>query len=582
MKKVWGWAAGILLFLIIAGYAGWRFLKKDLANPKSKVAKTILTDELKKLVTEASDSLYHIEYDRFDVNIDAGKALITNFRLIPDSPVYQRLLAARKAPNNVLHIRTDSLIIEHFGFAGKQEGRRFNIGDIVIKHPQVRVINKWLPYNDTVNAKNAAHPPLLVKMMKEILKITSIQKLIISNMNFTMVNQNESKGKSTSLKHLSILIDDFTVDKLAANKRDTSATSLSLKVKLCRISTPDSLYRLNFKNTCFSPGKRSISVSEVSLMPRLDKATFYKRVKYDKDRFHLLYNNITMRNIDTRSFLQRQQIHIGTVAVGSSWGEILNNYNWPKRRPPLRPQPYPHQKLQQLAFDITIDTMNMHKGYFRYVIAAKKSEENATLFMANTEGQFFNITNNVLAKKRNPFIICTMRTRMMGAGNTYVTDKFNLTSKTGAFSTTVQMGPMDGALLNPLAKPLAMIAVKSGRINKMLMHINADTHHAKGNIDLYYTNMKVALLKHDDKTNTLKKRGLLSFLTNALMPNDNPKNNGKFRKGPVNVTRGPRESFFGLLWKCSLDGLSSAITGFDQHKQKPNENIVIKALRKNH
>ena len=580
--KVWGWAGGILLVLLLAGYAGWHFLKKNLSNPKNTAAKEAINDQLKKLVTEASDSLYHIEYDRFEVNIDAGKGLITNFKLLPDSAVYQRLLAARKAPNDVMRIVADSLILDRFGFAKTPQGRRFNIAGITIKHPQIRIVNKRLSYNDTVNAEKAAHPPALVKMMKGILKITSIQKLDISNMNFTFVNQNESKEKITSLKHLNILMDGFTCDKLT-DQKDTSKKTMFAKVQLCRISTPDSLYRLNFKNIYFSPEQKTMSVNEVSLVPRLDKATFYKAAKFDKDRINLVYNNMVMRNVDIKHFLQRQEIHIGSATIGSSWGEVFNNYNWPKRTPPLRPEPYPHQKLQQLAFDITIDTMKMHKGYFKYVIGAQKSEENATLFLTNSESVFLNITNNTAVKKRNPYAFATVHAKMMGAGDTQVSYKFNLASKNGAFSNTVQMGAMDGTALNPLAKPLAMMAIQSAKINKMLMHIDATNRGAKGNLDLYYTNMKVALLKRDDKNDDLKKRGLLSFLTNTFMPNDNPKKNGKFRKGPINVTRGPRESFFGLLYKCSMDGMSSAIMGFDQHKQKPNENIVVKALqKKNH
>jgi hypothetical protein len=169
---------------------------------------------------------------------------------------------------------------------------------------------------------------------------------------------------------------------------------------------------------------------------------------------------------------------------------------------------------------------------------------------------------------------------MMGAGNMSTTYKFNLLSQRGAFSVDSRMGTMNATALNPLAKPLALMQVKQGTINKMYMHIDADINQAKGNLDLYYTAMKFNLLKRDDKADTLKKRGFLSFLANTFTPDDNPKKNGKFRKGPISVTRGPRESFFGLLWKCTLDGMSSAMTGFNQEKDKPNENVMIKVLKK--
>lgn len=78
--------------------------------------------------------------------------------------------------------------------------------------------------------------------------------------------------------------------------------------------------------------------------------------------------------------------------------------------------------------------------------------------------------------------------------------------------------------------------------------------------------MKISLLKADQKTDTLKKKKMLSFVANALLPNDNPGKNGKLRKGPINVTRDPRMSFLGFMYKGMLDGMTSLISGTDQHK----------------
>jgi hypothetical protein len=559
-RKVWPWVVGVLAVLGAGGYFGWQYFKKDLASPNSKVAKPIITDQLKKMIREASDSLYHIEYDTFDLNIDSGRGLITNFKLIPDSAVYQRLLAAHKAPNNVMHIRTDSLIINNFGFAKTAAGRRFNIASMVMKHPVIRVVNKRIAYNDSAKTNK---PPMLVTVMKDLLKVTSVQKMAISDMYFTWVNQNEVKEKITSFEHWNVRVDSFNADHITAKTTDSTGDKESLfyKAKLFRITTPDSLYHLDFRDFSFSPTRRSMAVATVELIPRLSKPAFYRAVKYDKDRMHFIYRNVTMRHIDIDRIIQRQQFHIGSSVVGSFWGEVMNNYNWPKRKPPIRPDAYPHQKLQNLAFDITIDTMKMHNSFFRYVIAARKSEENSALFMTNTESQMYNITNNSAVKKRNPYAIVKTQTRMMGAGSQTLTYKFNLVSPKGAFSVTSQMGPMNAKAMNPLAGPLALMAVKEGRIDKMYMHVDADINQAKGHLDLYYTGMKINMLKRDDKADTLKKRGFLSFMANTFTPNDNPRKNGKFREGPINVTRGPRDSFFALLWKCTLDGMSSAMMG---------------------
>lgn len=287
-----------------------------------------------------------------------------------------------------------------------------------------------------------------------------------------------------------------------------------------------------------------------------------------------------MNRIDIARLVKDQQIHIGNMSIANSMGEIYNNYNWPRRVPPIHRHGYSQKRLQRLALDITIDTIEMYRRTMSYKIAAKKFGQTAVLLLAHSESRFYNITNNATAKKKNHFAIARMRTRLMDAGNLSLDYRFNLMAKNGAFSATVKLGEMDGRVLNPLAGALAMINVRSASVSKMLMEVKANETVAKGNIDLFYTDMKVDILKLDNKTDTLKKKKFLSFITNLALPNDNPKKSGKFRKGPIDVSRNPRTSFFGFTWQEMRDGMSSTITGFDQHKDKPNENIIIKVGRK--
>jgi len=68
-SNVWAWVAGTLAVLIICGYTGCQNFKKDLANPNSKLQSHI-NQQVEKMVLDASDSLYHIEYYKFDLDVD--------------------------------------------------------------------------------------------------------------------------------------------------------------------------------------------------------------------------------------------------------------------------------------------------------------------------------------------------------------------------------------------------------------------------------------------------------------------------------------------------------------------------------
>jgi len=63
------------------------------------------------MLAEASDSLYHLTYSTFNLNIDSGKGFISHIKLVPDPGVLKRLIAQHKAPNNVFTVNIDSIKI---------------------------------------------------------------------------------------------------------------------------------------------------------------------------------------------------------------------------------------------------------------------------------------------------------------------------------------------------------------------------------------------------------------------------------------------------------------------------------------
>lgn len=554
---VWLWITGIIAVLCIGGVGAYFFLKKDLSKPpQQSVAKPVLSEELKKMVTRASDSLYRLEFSYFDVNIDSGKGLIKDLKLIPDSAIYQKLLLARKAPNIVMTIHTDSAVITHFALEKTSAGRKLVVDDIIIQNPSVTINYKLQSYNDSDQVQDKKE---VLNVMKDLLRFASIQHLSMRNLNCTMINNNGDSPRKTALRNLDINISGINTNTVKSN--DSSAKELTaVTIFSNRLATPDGLYYLTMQGINYIPEAQTLIVKKTTLEPRLEKASFYKHVKVRKDRYHFVYGNTIYKGIDIDRLLKRQQIHIQSMSTASSWSEVYTDYNYPKRKVPVRRHGDPHERLQRLAFDITIDTMNMHNGSFLYSIKGEKSEDVATFKLDNMEGQYLNITNNAIAKAANHYATAHSTARVMEGA--YITNdmRFNLNDKDGAFTITSVMGKMDGKLMNPLLKPLALMEVQSLDIEKMKTVIYGNAYRGKGNIDMYYKNMKVAFVKKkgDDE---YKKQKLLSFVSNIFVPDDNPNKRGKFKKGPIDVKRGDYDSFFGFLWKCMLEGMAVHISG---------------------
>jgi hypothetical protein len=92
------WPFIVLLVIVALAGGGYFAYNKFVAQNHWK---PYLQAELKELVLKTSDSLYHIEYSDFDLNIASGNATLKDFKLVPDTDVYNRLVAEKKAPDNL-------------------------------------------------------------------------------------------------------------------------------------------------------------------------------------------------------------------------------------------------------------------------------------------------------------------------------------------------------------------------------------------------------------------------------------------------------------------------------------------------
>jgi hypothetical protein len=79
---------------------------------------------------------------------------------------------------------------------------------------------------------------------------------------------------------------------------------------------------------------------------------------------------------------------------------------------------------------------------------------------------------------------------------------------------------------------------------------------ATGEVKFIYDHLKINILKKDDDTHQLKRKGLMSLFANVLAINDsNPPDNGKVKVVHTQYTRDPKKSFFNLVWKTLFTGI---------------------------
>ena len=236
-KNIRIWPIILLVAFFIIGGTGYYLYNRFIADDRWK---PLLQQQLKAMVLNSSDSLYRIEYSDFDLNLSSGNATLTDFKLIPDSAVYEKLVALNKAPDNLFILAVKKLTIENVGAKKAWQEKILNISHISIDKPSLTIINKRYAFNDTVKVGTPKTP---YQIMKKVFKQLKIDSISLNDISVNYINKSNPVTKQTALKHLDISISNILIDSLSAIDTTRFYYTKGIEVTLhdYKITTPSGL-----------------------------------------------------------------------------------------------------------------------------------------------------------------------------------------------------------------------------------------------------------------------------------------------------------------------------------------------------
>ncbi len=138
-----------------------------------------------------------------------------------------------------------------------------------------------------------------------------IGEIELANTSFTFTQiREDSSRKITKLNNLDVVLRNLAIDSISQNDltRVLYAQDFTVSLKKWEYRTPDSLYWLRLNDISYNAVAKQVTVAQFELDPRYTKAQFDKRVGTQKDRFQLVFNNITAEGVFLNHILQQQAI----------------------------------------------------------------------------------------------------------------------------------------------------------------------------------------------------------------------------------------------------------------------------------
>ncbi|MES2416541.1 MAG: hypothetical protein V4541_00045 [Bacteroidota bacterium] len=538
IKRIIKYGGGILLLAIISmGIAAFYLSAKW---------KPVITEKIKEGVYTGSNRLYRINFKDIHLNLWSGNVKLDSITLIPDTQVYRQL-----KPAYLFELKAAALKISRIGILTAYFSQKIKMNSIVLDQPSINMIYEKAPRKRDKDEKT------LYQQIAKTLKSIRIGHISINDANFDYYKGTE---KQHEIRHLNMTIKDFLVDSLSQydTTRIYHAKDIAFELAGYRALTKDKMYTLKIDTIKGSVDRKSIGISGLKLIPMYPDLTFSRKYKAQKDRYDLNFNQVKFNGVDFIKLNNTGNLHARQLIIGPANVAIFLNRELP---PPNfdKGRNYPHIALKRLPITTLIDTVSLNKIDIAYTEYNPKTKERGTLKLDNLSGPILNVTNDSVALLKNHKAYANLNTYLMGKGKMNVKIDFNLTDNNGAFSYVGNIGPINLQTLNPLAKALGQLTIESGNVQKMNFKVDANLKAAKGEVNFYYQDLKINLLK-EGEDGKAKGKGLLSFLANTvLIKNDNPIKGEALRIANTTFERVPQASFFNLMWKTVFVGVRTAV-----------------------
>lgn len=564
------WFGAVLLLIVIVLTLFTWYLSIKL--------KPIITAELKELVLKTTDSLYHIEFSSVNTNVLTGISSLNNVKIFPDTVIYHRMIAGKHAPNNLYHIKLKKLAVRNFHPWRLWRHKKLNIELLLFDNPCIEMTNRQFDFNDDKLPHPKKSPyDYISKYLKE-LRISTID---FKNASFKYINNNDpEKPDVDAIKNLNVTLKDWLIDPGSAT--DTSRLYL-LKDVIINLNdytypTSDSLYFVKLHQLDFMASSGKLNIKSFSVEPRYSEQLFGTTLGYAKDRYAIQMSDIGFSGINLPLYILKQELYAKEMNIANGSLDVVNNNTLPKKIENKTGQ-YPHQLLQKASSKFSIQTVNLNNVDISYAEFDKGGKHKGQITFERTWGTISNVTNVEKVKDKNQFMVADLTSYVMGTGKLDVDFKFNLRATDGAFSYNGALVNMEGRALNRVIKPLAMVKINSGHIDKLEFDIHANDYMATGKVKFAYKDLSIALMKKIKGEDRLVKQGLISFLANALIiHSDNPNTDGVFVAAPVARKRVETASFFNFIWKTLFDGVKYSI-GLTPMKEKEIKEKIAKFER---
>lgn len=396
------------------------------------------------------------------------------------------------------------------------------------------------------------------RVKKDTTGFFHVYSILVNSLNFPKINLAPEVKSKYNVGQLAIKINGVNANQIITLRDLPIEHSKEINVSLTSIDwkSDDKMYSYGLQNILVNSRSKLLRISHVYIRPSLGETAFANSQQFQRDRYDVNLEGITLNGIKMEDVVNNKLI-AEKLIINNTVAKISRDLKKPLDEK-NKVGNYPSQLIQKIDFPIYIKSGLLSKAFIQYREHEKVSDSTGEITLAKATLKLSNITNMADQKKVNNLLTINYNAMALGEIPINGNFKFYLDSDKGAFIADGNISSFDAKALNKISIPMALIRIQTGKINSINFNFKGNDAQANGDFVMKYEKLKVDILKRDQTSKDIKKRGFFSLVANLLVKNNNPQN-GNLRRVNPSFQRDVHKSFFNLIWKTIFNGLKETV-----------------------
>ncbi len=329
-------------------------------------ATPVLKDYMQEKVKEKTQGLYSIDFDNISLELGSRRISFGNFKLIPDTAVYNKLLKSGEAKSAIYQISINLIELKGTRFYKLFFKREFKARELLIKNPIV-VLKKLPSQNKKGNGNRDFIHEDLFPSIEEYIDQIELKNIKLENGKFQLSVDKDSIRNTTHYGFVSVNLSKFLLNKKEFEQKSRLfyADDIQISIEDYKLKLSDGIHVMYADSLFISTKESLLKINTFGIKPDIELPQYLELLK--SNYYYISTPEIKFRNFNISNLYFNQDIEIQDIIVESPQIKFINKLERKKVSGKKASKEIDFYKLiKNKLKSITIHTMDLNKASFKF------------------------------------------------------------------------------------------------------------------------------------------------------------------------------------------------------------------------